>query len=145
MRSFRERLLTATALLLLLTLAGCGGDAPSIVEVNGTLTYKGQPVPNASLRFMPAEGRMSVGDTDEQGHFKLTYDAKHPGAVVGKHKVSVKMRPMNLAESEAQMMGKKVPLSKDWEEFFDKYSQAKSTVEVTIDRNNATDLKLEWN
>jgi hypothetical protein len=137
----RKRFLRAAGPLLLVALAGCG-DA-GIVPVTGTLTYKGQPVPNAYVDFIPENGRPSWGETDEQGRFKLNYDRTHDGAVVGKHKVSVRRKPATAAEREAEMLGKKLPTSQEMATFFDKYSSEKSTVEVTIDRNTR-DLKLDW-
>ena len=141
MYSVRKRLLTGTAFLLV-ALAGCG-DGPTIVPVAGTLTYKGKPVTNASINFIPKEGRPSVGQTDEEGRFNLLYEPKHFGALVGTHKVSVRHRPSSAAEIDAAIKGNRSPLSQDWAEFFDKYSAGKSTVEVVIDKNTK-DLKLDW-
>jgi hypothetical protein len=107
------------------------------------LTYKGKPVTNAYVDFIPEQGRPSWGQTDEQGRFKLNYDREHDGAVVGKHKVSVRMRPTTTAEQEAVMMGKKSPLSKEMADFFDKYSLANSKKEVVIEKDT-NDLKLDW-
>ena len=130
-------------MLLLLGLAGCGNPA-GIAKVSGTLSYKGKPVPNAYVDFMPSDGkRPSWGLTDEQGKFTLEYDAKIKGAAVGKHKVFVRMKPTTTAEQEAVMMGRKPPMSKDMATFYDKYGADKSKVEVTVDKN-VEDLKLEW-
>ncbi len=142
MVSLRKAILPWTFLLLLLTLAGCG-SGPGIVKVTGTLTYKGNPVTNAYVDFLPVDGqRPSWGETDSQGRFSLEYDSKTKGAVVGKHKVSVRMKPTTAAEQEAVMEGRKPPMSKEMATFFDKYSAEKSKVELTIDKS--TDLKLDW-
>jgi len=62
-----------------LLLAGCGGSG--IVTVSGTLTYKGKPVTNAFINFVPADGgRPSMGETDASGKFTLTYDPQTKGA-----------------------------------------------------------------
>jgi hypothetical protein len=136
-----KRFLRTVSPLLLVALAGCSDT--NIVPVTGTLTYKGQPVPNAYVDFIPEDGRPSWGETDEQGRFKLNYDVKHDGAIVGKHKVSVRRKPVTTEEREAEMLGKKLPMSQEMATFFDKYSSEKSTVEVTIDKNTR-DLKLDW-
>lgn len=39
--------------------------------------------------FMPDKGRSSTGITDKEGFYSLNFDEKHPGAVVGKHKVRI--------------------------------------------------------
>ena len=130
--------------LLLVALAGCGGG-PALVEVSGTLTHKGKPVPNALVNFMPENGRPSWGITDEDGHFTLNYDAGHDGTVVGKHIVSVKSRPSRpktAKEQEAAIAGKKMPMSKDMADFFEKYSPNNSKYQVVIDKNTP-ELKLE--
>jgi hypothetical protein len=142
MMSSRKPLLLWVAPLLLVVLAGCGGGGPKIVKVSGTLSYKGKPVTNASLDFMPEHGRPSWGKTDEAGRFTLSYDRTREGAVVGKHKVSVKMRPTTVEEQKAVMMGKRPPMSPEMVTFFDKYSPQKSKLEVQID-DNTKDLKLD--
>jgi len=130
------------AVPLLLGLTGCGGG-PNVVKVTGTLTYKGKPVTNARIDFIPLDGqRPSWGATDAQGRFSLEYDDKIKGAAVGKHKVSVVMRPTTVAEQEAVMEGRAPPVPREMAEFFKKYSAENSTVEVTIDKS--TDLKLDW-
>jgi hypothetical protein len=127
--------------LLVGALAGCGGG-PALVEVNGTLTHKGKPVANAVVHFSPENGRPSSGITDEEGHFTLKYDAGHEGTLIGKHIVSVKARPTTVKQQEAVMMGKKMPMSKDMADFFDKYGPANSKYEVKIDKNTQ-ELKLD--
>ena len=75
---------------LLLTLSGCGGSG--LVDVNGRLTYKGQPVPSTIVIFAP-EGdgqRPSRGLTDDDGNFKLSYSKGQSGAQRGKHTVVLK-------------------------------------------------------
>jgi hypothetical protein len=66
---------------------GCSSDEPEIVEVSGTVTRGGKPVPGLIVHFQPEGGRPSWGETDKQGRFELDYDPEHRGARVGKHKV----------------------------------------------------------
>jgi len=139
--SFRF-LVSRLAPLLVVALVGCGDSGPTIVKVAGVLTYKGKPVTNAYVEFQPEQGRPSWGQTDENGRFELHYDPQKDGAVTGKHKVSVKLRPSTVKEQEAVMMGKKPPLSKEMNEFFSKYSVERTKLEVTIDKSTS-DLKLD--
>jgi hypothetical protein len=125
--------------LLFLALAGCSS---SVVRVTGTLSYKGKPVTNAYIHFQPESGRQSWAQTDEQGWFKVNYDKHQDGAVVGKHKIWVEMRPITTAEKEAILTGKRPSLSADMMAFFDKYSAEKSTLTAEITPNN-TNLKLD--
>jgi hypothetical protein len=142
MFSLRNPFFSWATPLLLVALAGCGDSGPTIVKVAGVLTHQSQPVTNATVDFTPENGRPSWGQTDEQGRFKLHYDPERDGAVTGKHKISIRPKPTTVKEQEAVMMGKKMPMSKQMAEFFDKYSQEKTKFEFTIDKNS-TDIKLE--
>jgi hypothetical protein len=84
----------------LLVLAGCGRRLPSVVPVQGTVLLDGQPLPNASVAFVPMLDQFgpeanSTGVTDANGQFSLTcaYNAQ-PGAVIGKHVVLVGEPPL---------------------------------------------------
>jgi hypothetical protein len=81
------RVVGLVALPVLLTLAGCKGDYPEMSRVTGTVTYKGKPVPNMMVNFLPPDGRPSWGKTDAQGKYEMVYDADYKGAKVGRHKV----------------------------------------------------------
>lgn len=142
MKRLRNSFLLWAALPWLVALAGCGGGGPRVVKVSGILTYKGDPVTNAYLQFLPEYGRQSWAQTDKQGRFTVHYDAHQDGAVTGKHKVWVEMRPSTVAEKEAVMQGKAPSLSREMKEFFQKYSaeNSKLTVEIT---SGTGELKLE--
>jgi hypothetical protein len=124
--------LCAAALLL----AGCSKGV-KLADVKGTLTYKGKAVPNTYVDFTPEDGkgRPSWGLTDEQGHFTLSFDKEREGAILGKHRVSVRFKPTTKAEQEAVMMGRKPPLSREMTEFFDRYTATgtNKVVEITPD------------
>ena len=124
----------------LVGLAGCGDT--NIVEVTGTLTHKGKPVPNALLTFEPSHGRQSWAETDDQGRFKIFYDKHRDGAVVGTHKVFLEYQPSTDAEREAVMAGKPPPMSPEMKALFAKYSPLKSKLTVEITRDTR-DLKLD--
>lgn len=78
-------------LFLVLTWSGCGGPSgPAVGTVTGTVTFDGQPVPNASIQFVPIpEGRTSTAVTDAEGKYTLLYDSTQAGALVAKHLVRV--------------------------------------------------------
>jgi hypothetical protein len=58
-----------------------------MAKVTGTVTYKGKPVPNMMVNFMPTAGRPSWGKTDAQGKFEMVYDEDYNGVEIGHHKV----------------------------------------------------------
>jgi hypothetical protein len=143
MMSIRKFPSLGAAALLLVLPTGCS-DGPKVVKVTGTLKYKGAPVPNALIHFMPEHGRPSWATTDDQGRFKVNYDADQDGAVVGKHKVHLEFRPTAAADVEAAMYGNKPKMSKEVAELFDRYGPEKSplTVEIKSDTNEVN-LNLE--
>lgn len=82
--------LRVAASLTLLGIVGCGSnDYPDTARVSGTVTYKGKPVPNMMVNFMPAAGRPSWGKTDAEGKYEMALDADVKGAYIGHHKVYV--------------------------------------------------------
>lgn len=127
--------------LLLISLTGCSKSGPVVVPVSGVLTFKGKPVTNAWIDFMPEGGRLSSGQTDDQGRFRLAYDPEKSGALVGKHKVVLRPRPVTVADQEAVMRGKKQPMSKDMADMFEKYSPANSKLVVSVEKGK--DLKID--
>lgn len=129
-------------LLLCLLLAGCGGSG--IVTVSGTLTYKGKPVTNAFINFVPADGgRPSMGETDASGKFTLTYDPQTKGAKTGRHKVFVTHNAAADAGKPGAIPGMPAVMSVDQNELFRKYGgdNSKVVVEITQAEGN---LELKW-
>src|SRR4051812_28296289 len=84
------RIVGVSCLLLWLAGSGCGrGDLPEIARVTGTVTYKGKPVPNMMVNFMPTAGRPSWGKTDAEGKYEMILDSDYKGAYIGHHKVYI--------------------------------------------------------
>jgi hypothetical protein len=77
----------AVSCLVALLAAGCGGDGLKTVPVRGTITYGGTPVPHGTVMFQPESGPAATGDIRE-GRYVLWTD-RFPGAVVGRHRVTV--------------------------------------------------------
>jgi hypothetical protein len=59
--------------ILFLGLGGCGG--PSLVPLEGTVTFNGTPLAGATLTLQgatgPVEERIYVGQTDANGHYTV--------------------------------------------------------------------------
>lgn len=91
MRSWLMTISGAQLGLAVLLSIGCSSsDKPELVEVNGTLMKDGKPFVGALVEFFPdANAGVSVGQTDDQGNFKLSYTTGEPGAAIGKHTVNV--------------------------------------------------------
>lgn len=78
-------------LLMACCASGCGGkgDLPEIGSVYGTVKLGGKPLAKASVQFAPEKARPSVGFTDAEGKYELTYSRESKGAVIGNHVVRV--------------------------------------------------------
>jgi hypothetical protein len=88
--------LAATCLLLH---SGCARDSnlPETAPVSGTVMYKGKPLPLGSITFQPDNGERPAGSMiDKEGRYRLTTYEKHDGAVVGKHKVTIRAYDENI-------------------------------------------------
>ena len=86
---FSNRGIHAWLILAIFSFTGCGGSSVKFAEVEGTITLGGKPIDKIMVEFWAmGEGARSFGETDSQGHFKLTSDdGKRAGASVGQHKV----------------------------------------------------------
>lgn len=71
-------------------LAGCSSKRGlETAPVSGKVTYKGKPLPNGTVMFVPGEGPAATGEIDKDGNYQLTTYAAGDGAVLGNHKVSI--------------------------------------------------------
>ena len=80
------------ALVSLAALAGvmgCGDRGPKLASVRGTVTYKGKPVPNGTVTFIPASGQHATGEIRPDGSYTLTSFRPGDGAIPGTYKVVV--------------------------------------------------------
>jgi hypothetical protein len=77
----------------LAALSGCR-DGPELGKVSGRVTYKGEPVSGAVVSFIPRDERkQSIGFTNEEGEYELQYTLRREGALIGRHRVSVRVYP----------------------------------------------------
>ncbi len=80
---FRSVCPVAAGILLALPLAvGCVSEDAGMVPVKGKVTYRGKPVPNGSINFIPDEMRSAYGEIQPDGSYSLM-------AFPGTHKVVV--------------------------------------------------------
>ena len=73
---------------ILLTLSGCS-DKPKLAQVTGNVTYKGQPVKQGSITFVPAEGRPATGKIVDGKITEITCYELNDGVPLGSHKVLI--------------------------------------------------------
>ncbi len=90
MQSFRGIVLLGILATVAVAASGCGrGGQPRTYRVQGTVTYRGQPLAEAHVRFIPESGPPAEGVTDPSGAFELQTFRPGDGAVAGKHTVTV--------------------------------------------------------
>jgi len=80
-RPKRRGRLCLVAVTGLWLIAGCGGDGPQEVSVQGMVRYRGQPVEGAAVKFWSAAGDLHAGTTDATGRFE--FDVKLPPGAEG--------------------------------------------------------------
>lgn len=136
------------AVSLLILSVGCGGSINAdysnldLVNVSGTVTLDGQPLPGATVAFEAPDGTYSSGVTDASGAFDLMFNTEKSGCLTGDKIVRIQFKtdsenPDGESEAEgstANQSSIKIP---------EQYNK-KSTLEVTVDANHTTfefDLK----
>ena len=76
-------------LVVTFILAGCGrNDGLITAPVVGKVTYRGKPLPNGTVMFVPGEGPAATGEISRDGSYRLSTGSLD-GAVLGNHKVSI--------------------------------------------------------
>ncbi len=104
---FREALCVAGAFAVF-CMTGCGGGEDfRVAPVSGKITMDGKPLANVSINFQPEgtdqklTGSGSYGKTDEEGRYTLAVTTTgDPGAVVGRHSVSITTPEPEEAEAD---------------------------------------------
>lgn len=92
-------------LMGLLVIAGCGRGTDQIAAVDGQILFMGLPA-RASITSQAVDeknqpqGRPSLADTRTDGTFTLNYSEDRPGALVGKHTVTISIFPVERAVGE---------------------------------------------
>lgn len=68
----------------------CRQQGPELGNLQGTITFDGQPLAHATVIFEPkAGGRASRAVTDDSGRYQLVYLRDTKGALVGSHIVKI--------------------------------------------------------
>ena len=117
----------------LLVLAGCGGGGGPEHPVSGIVTLDGDPVPNATVRFIPDGDTDATSsgyaETGTDGKFVITAGAKNKkGLVAGKYKVTVSKGKAAQFTSSEEGAGAVVPGVDIKDDFPPHYSDPAQTV-----------------
>ena len=74
---------------------GCSpGNGLNLAKVRGKVTYKGEPVKNGTVFFMPDEskgtvGPPAVGSITSDGSYIMSTESAGDGVIVGSHKIGI--------------------------------------------------------
>jgi hypothetical protein len=82
------QLLAIAGLLSLVSPAGCS-RGPTLATVTGTVTYKGQPLKEGTITFVPADGRSATGKIVDGKITEVSCFETNDGVPVGSHKVLI--------------------------------------------------------
>ncbi len=80
---------------ILIGVAACGSNnGLNLASVSGKVTYKGKPIKNGTVMFVPNEskgatGPQAIGTIKNDGTYSLSSQDANDGAVVGWHKVGI--------------------------------------------------------
>jgi len=104
-RRFRGRIAGALAAVLALLSAGCGDDGlGERYPVSGKVTYKGEPVPSASISFYPVGGptgeQRGASGVVKDGYYTLSTQGNDDGAFPGEYQVSIAARDPDLSKAK---------------------------------------------
>ncbi len=75
--------------LLALVVCGCGSSGPEIASVSGRVTMDGKPLANATVVFIPENGRPAGATTDADGNYVLNFAQGRRGAIPGKNAIRI--------------------------------------------------------
>lgn len=132
----------AAAALVASLASGCGGSE-KLVQVTGTVTRGGKPVPNLMVHFMPEKGPRSIGVTDENGQFKMRQTSGEEGVFAGTQKVWVELPAASVKDAKGDPTKGPKPTKNDPEiaAILKKYGKAETTP-IVVEANEDKVVKL---
>jgi hypothetical protein len=85
-------MVAVVGLFWLLSLAGCS-KGPDLAQVTGAVTYKGQPLKEGTITFVPSDGRAATGKIVDGKITEVTSFEPGDGVPIGSHKVVIQSIP----------------------------------------------------
>jgi hypothetical protein len=101
---FKINLIHITAIVLAITLAGCGKSGIERVHISGKATYDGKPIEIGQIRFVPITpdtGPITI-DRIENGEYET---ATTGGVTVGTHRVELRAYDSHEYETAPRVAG----------------------------------------
>lgn len=131
-------LLGFASILSLLMISGCASSGPEIAYVEGRVTMDGKPLADATVVFVPENGRPSGATTDEDGHYVLNFAQGRKGAIPGNSSVRI----MTMRDADQDENGQTIPGRK--ETVPERYNTDTTlTFDVEANKTNVANFELE--
>lgn len=129
---------------LCLAAAGCGSEESAGPSLTGTVTFNGEPLPNANLTFEPdgTGGSTAYGRTDENGVYTTHTGRSLAGIAPGRYNVGVEAYVIEPGMFDAQgnyVENGQFAIPKEYAN----PQQSGLWVEVTADGENVADIPIE--
>ncbi len=145
------RIFLACALATCVSVVGCSSssdDRPETVPAEGVVTYKGQPLADATVTLTPVGGKYAAsGKTDAEGHFTLRAFADKEGVVPGEYRVAIQKREEGVdvgADAGPEAYKSKSQVAKSL--IPEKYANPNTSgLSVTIPDGGKTDIRFDLN
>jgi hypothetical protein len=131
-------LTVACGVSLLIGVTGCGN--PGMAKVSGTVTFRGTPVPDAVVQFLPTSKPGAGGRTDAEGRFSLTTLKPGDGAYVGQGRVTITPYVEWVGSDNPRPLSRPRP---DIPERYRTPDKTPLTAEVVAGKKNVIDFKLD--
>jgi hypothetical protein len=89
--------------MMCVTVQGCGKSA-ELGKVRGKVTHNGKPVTKGTITFLPenTQERAASGTIGSDGSYTLTTYKQGDGAVLGRHRVSIVSREVDVPGGKAK-------------------------------------------
>lgn len=89
--------------------AGCGSSGPEIAYVRGKVTMDGKPLGDATVVFVPENGRPAGAKTDAEGNYVLNFAQGRKGAIPGTSTVRI----MTFRDADQDENGNTIPAARE--------------------------------
>ena len=124
--------------MLALLSAGCGPSGPEIASVSGRIIMDGKPLANATVVFIPENGRPAGANTDQDGNYVLNFAQGRKGAIPGTNTIRI----MTLRDPDQDENGQTIPGSP--ETVPSRYNtESELTFDVESGKKNVANFELK--
>lgn len=119
---------------VMVTSLGCGPSKPKTYPINGTVTFRGQPLPKGVVMMRPQTGPAATAEIGPDGKYSLEI-------VAGTHAVQVVA--LNLSEEAKEDMAKLAAAQSLIPQKYNRFETSGLTVTIEPDQSESVDINLQ--